>query len=287
MSPETITLIDLPRGRLSPSAADTWKRCGEQYRRRYILRQKGPMDSGRLLGTVVHAAIHEATMQQFGMGKRPLPEESAKMAIERVDLELARAQSETGLPLVWKNDMTIEKIKKISHAMTLVYEEQVGVGLHPALAEREIELRYEGVDWVFPLRIDILTKQGVLIDVKTGMKHQNQMTVVTSSQLTRYQMALESIGERVMALEIHSISWGEKKGATVKRFACAPRTKDQMADEWANLLQIAKGIRAEVFPKANNWQVCSWCEHLAGCQPREWVEAALAAEQDKETVPAA
>ena len=140
---------------------------------------------------------------------------------------------------------------------------------------------------MFPLRIDILTKQGVLIDVKTGMKHQNQMTVVTSSQLTRYQMALESIGERVNGLEIHSISWGEKKGATVKRFACAPRTKDQMADEWANLLQIAKGIRAEVFPKANNWQVCSWCEHLAGCQPREWVEAALAAEQDKETVPAA
>jgi CRISPR/Cas system-associated exonuclease Cas4 (RecB family) len=277
-----IELKELPKEHLSYSAITTFIRCGHQYRLRYWDGRKGPVGSSLVLGSAIHGALEYASKEQLRTGARPPSAELVEYVRGILAIEVAQAEARSGFPVDWKEGKGLEWAKLMVANGVTAYEDTVGKTLKPVLVEHGFTIGFQNVEYKLVGFLDIWDADSVVWDIKTSQKKMSPMTAVMSDQLTGYQIGLEEEGRIPAGLGIQAIIL-KAKGAEVQVIGdpanpgkpCKPRTRAQLQDYLTNVNTVALSIKAGLYPKANDFRVCSWCEYRMECHP-EWFPAGTA-----------
>ena len=279
---ETIELIDLPRGRISPSGRTSFLVCAHKFERMYVNQEKQASNSRMILGTAFHMAEEYADRCHRETGKRPLLGEMQEVAGQSLGRAWSDEAEKTNLPIELLDGDSPESLAAACRDMVCEYETVVGMGLDkPSLIEHTYVLTYENAKWESKGRLDLYTTTGKIIDRKTGKKAQPGHTPYTSDQLTEYWIAMDDAGLSPSEIEIHTIA-RLKKGAKVTvlptpdqkmRLGPAVRTPLQCEAYLENTARIVAAIRSGAFPKAvDPVRSCSWCGFVKTCRP-DWSTA--------------
>jgi CRISPR/Cas system-associated exonuclease Cas4 (RecB family) len=268
---KTITLAEPPKDHHSHSAFSTAALCGAKYEFKYIAGTQERASSSLVFGSVVHDALEFASREQLVKGSgRPRAAVIAAFAADGLAIEIARQRKQTNQEIEWKRIHkgapldTLESLKDDCVNTIITYETEYGKDTQPILVEQKFRVELEGVDVPLEGYIDLVNKPGIVRDYKTTAKKMADGAVLTSEQLTLYQIALEDDGIPVTGLELHVIV-RKAGGAAIQVLKAPPRTAAQKAAYIDNAQKAARLIAARIFPKVNNSMICSWCGYRRTC----------------------
>lgn len=178
------------RPHISNSQLEMLSKCGEQYRRRYILGEKDPPGVAAIVGKGVDKAVNVNLINKKDKGEL--------LPVEEV-LEVARDQVVTG----WRNGIRLtqdeakegpkrvrgEAVDKAVRLADTHYHQTAPI-LQPTHVQRpwSIELEGYGIDLIG--YIDVQEGAVRVRDTKTGSKSPNKACAQESEQLTVYAMAV-------------------------------------------------------------------------------------------------
>lgn len=252
---------------VSFSQIKTWFNCGEQYRRRYILKDIIPPAIVLAKGTSMHRGAEENNRQKIKTAV-DLPgrqiEEIAVGTFEEINKHEGLLLNDED-ELIGKERALDEAKLAISRLSSLYVE-----GVAPKYQPVEVETSQEVVlpSGVILLgRIDLVAEGDIVSDLKTTRKTQRQEAVDENNQFTIYSLLFEKKYQRPprRILIDHLV---DKKKPEVQTIQTERKREDYIA-----LLNIAEravaGIKAEVFPFAYGsgaWH-CSkkYCGYWSTC----------------------
>jgi len=274
---DIIPLGELPKGRVSTSAEDTYALCGEKYRRQYIGMEKQAPAVPLVKGSAIHGGLAWAASEQIRGKRRPAKKDILEYADQLTGLELSRAEAD-GQKMEWKAGETLDTLRVDVMRGLDAYESKVGKTLRPVESEQVFFHRPKGKPYEISGKLDIYDEQGFIRDYKTSGRRMDDNAALHNHALTTYQMHVESTGRVVNGLALDGIII--KKGSVeIQQLEVAPRTEAQKAERLQRSDMVVRGIRAGVFVKTDNWQACKWCGFLKDCQP-VWYAAKKAADSD-------
>ncbi|HEU4320060.1 MAG TPA: ATP-dependent DNA helicase [Acidimicrobiia bacterium] len=240
--------------RLSPSQADSYRRCPRRYVLERRLRLGDPASVWAQFGSLAHDVLERAESEVIGTGARHA---NLDRVLEILDEVWSSADfGSPDLNAAWK--------AKASDMFTKLYEHWPGRG-EPVGVERDVEADIEGVRWIG--RVDRLERsvEGLrVVDYKTSTSAPRLDDAAKSIQLGFYAKAIGDVAdEPVIASEM----WyprTDAKSVTTRKLAL--HLLDEILDEMA---AITREVRAE------NWdpQVsgdCKRCAFRRSCPA--WVE---------------
>ena len=268
----SIILRDLPRDYLSPSAMKTFKTCSQKWLLQYVEQLPQRPVSQLILGSQVHAGLQWADEEQIAKGARPSAKAVADMVADRIPGVIQAEQAKAGMAVEFKEGETVESIALSGHALAKAYEEQLGKTIEPVLVEAQFRL-VDGVGGGDLLgRIDLLTKDGLLVDRKTSKRRLSALSALDSHQRVPYTLGAESLGHEVTGFALHGMI--KKKGGVEIQVVSAPApTDDEKAETLADYWATAQAMRTGFYPKVADLQTCSWCAFFQRCRPAVWEES--------------
>lgn len=246
---------------LSPSQIDSFTRCGEAYRRRYIEKQIIPPPFSMVKGSCVHTAGEENFKQKIE-SKVDLPvkqiEEIAAASFEgRVKAEgvlLSEEEEGRGIKVV------SGEAKDSTVRMARIFGEVVAPKYQPIAVEEEVRIELPGPRDIVG-RIDLTLENG-LQDTKTGAKAKNQADIDKDVQFTTYAAMYEKKygkpPERIIIDNvIDRVSAKTAKVVTQHISFETQRDGVDIAALAARINTVTKGIEAGMFMPATPgaW----WC----------------------------
>lgn len=175
--------------RLHHSAFNTLKRCGEQFRRRYVENEKRPPGFALVLGTGVHAAV-EADLKSKRDAGALLPDE----AIADVAADGFRAAWLKGVQLTPDEQarglsaMEAEGVDS-TIALATVHHAKAAPAIVPKLLEHWWTVTLEGAPVDLSGVYDVVEQDGTVRDTKTAAKSPSDDEADTNEQLTTYAYA--------------------------------------------------------------------------------------------------
>lgn len=180
------------RPHVSPSALDTYLRCGEQYRRRYINGEKIPPGVALVKGASVHRAAETNYRQKIEThADLPVPDlqEAAAAAVgdmvTRDGLFLAPDETARGMAKV-RGEIIDRAV-----VLTGLFAQRVAPTVQPALVEEWVTIPLPSFTHDLLGRLDVADADGVVHDLKTAGKRKTQDEVDRSDQLTYYHLAYQ------------------------------------------------------------------------------------------------
>jgi RecB family exonuclease len=218
--------------RLSPSQADSYRRCP----RRYVLERR--LRLGDV--TSVYAHFGELTHEILEIAEREI------IGDDRLHSDLSRVLQI--IEEVWEAaDFGTPELNnawklKAIEMLTKLYDNWPGKG-HPVEVELDVETEIGGVRWIG--RIDRLERsaQGLrVVDYKTGTQAPTKSDAAGSIQLGFYARAVAEIHGEVVASEM----WFPRtktKSVTTRQFAL-----HQLPEVEQTMVDITAGIRDENWP---------------------------------------
>ncbi|MGD2043924.1 MAG: ATP-dependent DNA helicase [Acidimicrobiia bacterium] len=218
--------------RLSPSQADSYRRCP----RRYVLERR--LRLGDV--TSVYAHFGELTHEILEIAEREI------IGDDRLHSDLSRVLQI--IEEVWEAaDFGTPELNnawklKAIEMLTKLYDNWPGKG-HPVEVELDVETEIGGVRWIG--RIDRLERsaQGLrVVDYKTGTQAPTKSDAASSIQLGFYTRAVAEIHGEVVASEM----WFPRtktKSVTTRQFAL-----HQLPEVEQTMVDITAGIRDENWP---------------------------------------
>ena len=248
-------------------------RCGEQFRRRYILGEKKPPAVALITGSATHKSI-EKNLQEKIISGNLLPEDVVtEIAYEEVDkrwengVELDKDERELGE----------RKMKNIAEkqaiACSLAHYKELAPKIQPIAVEDTFEFTIKGTDWKIKGTSDIeerIGKDGIILrDTKTANKKHPANSADVDRQLTMYSLKIykqtgkmpDKITKDVL------VKPSIKKLLDIKNIKELPPVEVQVLETHRNVADLEpllnhiaiaiKQIEAGIFPPTNpeNW----WC----------------------------
>lgn len=252
-------MTDVKKPHVSPSQMDMYFRCGEQYRRRYVLGEVVPPGVALIKGGAVHKAA-EVNYAQKLASREDLPGEdleavAAADVSERIGkdgLLLTPEESRQGLTKV-QGHLTDRAVE-----LTRMFRKQVAPKVQPVLVEKFVRIELPARSHDILGRLDVADENGVIRDLKTSSRRKSEDEVQRSDQLAFYEAAYrQETGKSATGVAMDVLV--DKRHPEVQHI----ETKRTDADRKAFLNRLAAllaGLQAGHFSPA---PLGSWC-----CSPR-------------------
>jgi hypothetical protein len=129
-------------GKLSPTQLAMFARCPEQFRRRYVLREKERPGSALVWGSADHYA-HEQNFTQKIESRRDISPSDLSLAFAE-GFDVAVEKNGGAKEIMWGDDKPGD-LKDAGVQVALTYHDQVSPSVQPVDVEREINLELPGV----------------------------------------------------------------------------------------------------------------------------------------------
>lgn len=174
---------------LSQTQLTMYERCGEQYRRRYIEKEKIPPGIGLVKGTGVHGGS-KANFRQKIETRKDLPKK------EIIDISVAnfdKKLNKEGISLTREEETTGYK-KVVGQArdavvvLSALYSDCVAPKYQPQFVEEKQLLEVPEASHNLLIMLDVADIEGIIADVKTSKKKINQQAIDEDEQLTFYSL---------------------------------------------------------------------------------------------------
>lgn len=264
---------------ISPSGLDTFAKCPEKYRRRYIERDKRMVRQvGTLIGTGVHRGAEADSRHKVEQEKPLPPKETIEVAV--TGFEKGREEPDTEW-VVYEKDKPTRPAKladfaegkdKTAQVASTYCEEVSPAILRPRYVEAPFEFTLPTADESkrFLVRgiIDLATWEGEIVDLKTSAKRWNQDQIDGSFQHTVYGWAYRALtGEHPTNYAVENLVHFKKKAPVRNRLDSSRSQGDYLA-AWNRLTETARAIETGTFPPAPLgawWCSAKWCEYFTDC----------------------
>jgi hypothetical protein len=242
-------------------------RCGEQWRRRYVLGEKIPPGVALVKGGAVHKAA-EVNYAQKVESHADLPASDLVAAaaahvgdvIQNEGLMLAPDETARGVAKV-KGEIVDRAV-----VLTKLFAERVAPSVQPALVEQFVTIELPNHTHDLLGRLDVTDTGDRIRDLKTAGRRKTQDDVDRSDQLTYYDAAFRKLTGRAPAGVTMDVLLDLKK-PDVQTLHSSRDDKDRQV--FLNRLNaMLAGVKAGSFPPAPLGAWCcspKWCGYWFTC----------------------
>ncbi len=252
---------------LSPTQLDMYARCGESYRRRYIMGEKIPPGIAALKGRSVHRGAEHNWKQKIE-SRVDLP---AKDIIETT-ADSFEQEKKGGFILTKEEESvglqkTLGQVKDRAVILSGLFSKAVAPLYQPVMVEQTFKIEIPAAPFDISGRIDMLDDRNYVPDLKTSGKRKNQSEVDSSIQLTTYSAGATSLtGKPAPGVGFDVLV--DTKIPQLQRLS-STRTKPDFMALVNRVNAVTAGIQAGVFSPAvpGAWN-CDpkWCGFWNSCQ---------------------
>ena len=256
-----------PKPHISPSQMESYSRCGEAYRRRYIEKERIPPGIAMIRGTSVHKGAEINYGQKIKTAK-DLPVEDI------VDISVNTYENNLKHEGVWLNPeeegMGRKKVlgqgKDATARLSRLFMKSLAPTIQPKFVEIEHRIELPNSTHDLLGRIDLIDENDAIDDLKTSSKRISQENADKSPQLTFYALTFQSLYKKPPS-EIRYSQLLDTKTPEVN----IVKTKRERPDFDAlvsRLNSVLKGINAGIYTPATPgawWCDKKWCGYHATC----------------------
>jgi hypothetical protein len=272
-APESYYSRMLPRGYLSVSQVTQYLKCGEAYRRRYVLEQPIPPTSFTAQGRSVHKAAE--VLHNSIIASDPLSlEEMEQVFSDTHDTEMSNVE-------IMEDGLTPGKIKDAGMSLTRLYHQtafgntvdavtnKLVPAIEPIAAERvvKVDLTFPEGDPIPFLGVIDLEEAHTVSDLKTKRKAVSQLETDSALQLSLYahitgkpHVRLDQLIKPTKTLPARFI-----RTESVRTRQETLHALDVVADV---AVDIAAGRFRRTAPE-NWWCTEKWCPYWGDCRGRK------------------
>lgn len=256
---------------ISHSQLNMLLRCGESYRRRYLIGDIIPPSGAMVLGSCGHKAEEKNFKQKI--------ESKTDIHIDEVKQEFSETWEEKKLEIEWKKeDLDGDSVKKAEAkeknrgiSLVDVFHREQAPSIQPAFVEEKFEVHFEGGYPKLIGFLDNVTDEEIIFDYKFSRKSPIKDDILNDSQITAYDFGYRAkFGRKPKGMKkVWSVS--TKVPKTVMQEA-VPREEAQIERFMLRLEKAMACIEKEVFlPAAPGSYLCSekWCGYYPSCRVRE------------------
>ena len=254
---------------LSPSSIDTYLKCGEQFRRRYILGERIPPGIAILKGKSVHGAAEVNFKQKIASRKDLKVSDMVQAAAASFEKSVSDGLQFTPEEESEGKANVLGKVKDRSIVLTQLFAASVAPQYQPALVEEKVVIEMPHSPFDLLGYIDMADDKDRIMDLKTTGKSKTQDEADQSNQLTYYAAAYQiKTGRKPSSVRLDVLV--DKKTPEHQQIETGRDFPDfeRLA---AKVDMVAKGIKAEVFlpPPPGSW-ACSqkFCGYWSTCKIR-------------------
>lgn len=234
---------------ISPSAVDMYLRCGEQYRRRYMLGERLPPGVALIKGSAVHRAAEINYRQKItthaDLSVRDMQEAAAEhvqATVKSDGLMLAPDEATRGASRI-EGEIIDRAV-----ALTTEFADRVAPTVMPILVEQFVTVELPNHTHNLVGRLDVADVADKIRDLKTSGRRKTQDEIDRSDQLTFYGIAFERLTGREPAGVVLDVLLDQKR-TDVQRLESARTTKDKQV--FLNRLNaVLVGVNRGNFPPA-------------------------------------
>ena len=235
--------------RLSPSQADSYKRCPRQYALERRLRLGDASGPYAQFGTLVHTALERGEREILGTGK-------VHADLERAIhfLELTWQEADFGTPEL--NNAWLGKAKE---TLTRLYENWPNRDGFPIELEKRVTMVIDDVEWLgFIDRLEQTSSGLRVVDYKTSATAMSKADAAESIQLGFYASAVAKEGGDV----VHAQLWYPR--VATKSVSTRDLDLDGLDRITLEMVQITSSIRSEDWSPNVGGQ-CKRCSYRLSC----------------------
>ena len=235
--------------RLSPSQAESYRRCPRQYALERRLRLGDVTSPYAHFGTLVHAALEAAEKDVIGTGKV-----HADLHDSLRHLRESWQEADFGTP-----ELNTAWLGKAEEAVTRLYENWPNGDGFPTELEKRVSMIIDGIEWFgFIDRVE-QTSSGIrVIDYKTSTQAMTKDAAAESIQLAFYASAVAAEGGEVVQAQL----WYPR--AATKSVSTRELDLDRLEELQDEMVDVTASIRDEVWsPKVGDH--CERCAFRLSC----------------------
>lgn len=253
---------------ISHSQLNMLLRCGEQYRRRYLLGEIMPPSGAMVLGSCGHKAEEKNFKQKI--------ESKSDIPLEEVKEEFSSVWEEKKYEIEWKKeDLDGKSVKQVEASekdrgisLVDVFHREQAPAIQPAFVEEKFEVKFEGGYPKLIGFLDNITDEELILDYKFSKKSPIKDDILNDSQITAYDFGYRAkFGKKPKGMKkIWSVS--TKTPKTVMQ-TTVPREDAQIQRFMLRLEKAMEAIEKEIFlPAAPGSWACSpkWCGYYSSCK---------------------
>ncbi|MEA1903273.1 MAG: ATP-dependent DNA helicase [Actinomycetota bacterium] len=235
--------------RLSPSQAESYKRCPRLYALERRLRLSGSTSPWAHFGSLFHAALEKAEGEIIGTDRAHAETDRAIECLLEVWEE-----ADFGTP-----ELNRAWLGKAVDTLTKLYEKWPATGGKPVDLERRVELAIDGVDWVGYIdRLESGPDGSLIVDYKTSTQAMSKADAAESIQLGFYSSAVAAGGDPVADAQL----WYPRTSAqTVSRRSLDMDRLEEVEEE---MIRITNAIRSEDWEPTPGGH-CKRCAFKLSC----------------------
>ena len=267
--------LTLPKAHLSPSQVTMFRKCGEQYRLRYVedlvLPPAAAMHSG--------SAVHEAAAARHLQRQEADTEMARSEVVDRAVAAFDHRVEEDGVELRGEDelrgkDVVLGEARDTTAGLAGGFADQVAPRvLHPLAVEERLTVMVPALGVELLGIIDLAYQDDelglVIEDLKTGKKAKSQADADGSDQLSWYALSwLATHGELPGAVALRSLSL-LKRGPSSAHLV-SRRTQTDVQQCLSAITETARAISAGAFPPSPEgawWCGPQWCGYWGrGCR---------------------
>lgn len=207
---------------LSFSQLNEFMQCGEAYRRRRIEKETSPSNLPMTAGKAFHTGMETMfRLKMDGVKHDDIVESDA------ADEAMGETWADAPIAALWPQPSAAD-YKRLQNSMgdlaDYVFDKYKN--LEVAGLEERFEIKLDSVDLPIVGYIDIRTKQGTVIDWKTGAKSPSANSANVSEQLTLYDLATRKVHGITPPQMGNIFARMGADGPIVKEFWTEPRKKE-------------------------------------------------------------
>ena len=252
---------------LSWSSISMAMRCGEQFRRRYVLGERRPPGIAMIVGSSVHRSVEHNMSSVIDVGEHIGRGEAADIARDAIDERLVK----DGVVLTDDEksrgfDVIKGEAKDKSINLSLVHYDDAAPAIAPVTVERKWRIESDDLEYDLVGRLDIETKGGIR-DTKTSGKSPNQQTVDSMDQFTMYSIAFQVLNNRWPETLVADYLIALKASSKYMPIETV-RTQANADALFRRITAVQHAIKSESFvPADRGWWGCDprYCGYYSDC----------------------
>lgn len=253
------------RPHISPSQLDMYFRCGEQYRRAYVLKEKIPPGIAMAKGSACHKAAEVNYRQKIDSGVDlevgKLLEAAATGFEESVAGGVSLSDEEST-----RADKALGEAKDAAVSLTKVFHRDIAPKVQPTAVEEFVRVDLPNHSHDILGRVDVVDDKTIVRDLKTSGRRKSQDDVDRSDQLTYYAIAHKKLtGIRPAGVAFDVLV--ETK-TPVSQILTSARDEHDVRAFVNKINAMLHGVKSGVFlPAAAGGWCCSprFCGYWATC----------------------
>ena len=241
-------------------------RCGEQWRRRYIEKEKAPPAIAMLKGTALHHGA-EVNFKQKIQTHSDLPkDEIIENAVDKLemafrdDVQFTKEEQKIGHKKLL-NQTTAEVVR-----LATAHADEQAPDYQPLKVEQEFRVVMDECDYDLLGYIDLIDDENRVIDLKTSKMKPKKGLADESIQLTGY--AAYQVTQGVYPVKVRlDVLTANKKGVT-RTTVDSVRDANDLKTLGRRIDMAAEAINAGVFMPAipgSWWCSNTWCGYWDTC----------------------